>query len=138
MIWLRNAALSAVGSAAIALGQVSLPSPNGAEFLTVLGSLLVIAVIIRTIYGIMADRRKANESDQPKRTVKIEDDLVRKKEFEKLDTDIKEMFKEHSKQSETRIQKVHERINTIAEEMPGKVIALLRDTGHLRWPGDRK
>jgi hypothetical protein len=45
-----------------------------------------------------------------------------------------QLMRELGRDNEKRSEKIHDRINTVAEEMPRKVIALLRDTGHLRLP----
>src|ERR1051325_11122729 len=53
------------------------------------------------------------------KAVKNEGEL-RGKEMEDLARDL-------NKQNELRSSKIHDRINTVAEEMPGKIIKLLRD-----------
>jgi hypothetical protein len=53
---------------------------------------------------------------------------------EKRGEDMQQLIRETSRENERRIEGVHARINAIAEEMPRKVIALLKDTGHLRFP----
>jgi hypothetical protein len=56
-------------------------------------------------------------------------------EGEKRGDETKDLIKETNKANERRFEGVHVRMNAIAEEMPQKVIQILRDTGHLRWPG---
>jgi hypothetical protein len=56
----------------------------------------------------------------------------RRREMENLRLEIKKDIADGTAAAEVRVREIHKRINTLAEELPGNVVKLLRDTGALK------
>jgi hypothetical protein len=112
------------GAAGCWLVLAQLPTPGGSEFLAVVGALIVIATAVRLYYDIMAGRRKANESYEPKRTIlpsplqtKSVHDFVTQPEFEKLDEEIDRKFEKIYEHIEKKVQHIETRHNAVLAKL---------------------
>jgi hypothetical protein len=101
-----------------------LPTPGGSEFLAVVGALIVIATAVRLYYDIMAGRRKANESDEPKRrllpdplNMRAVPDYVTTTDFKSLDKEIEDKFREIFQQISSEGRRIDSRINDVLKEV---------------------
>lgn len=121
MNWFNIAITGAAGFWSV-LAQ--LPMPGGSEFLAVVGALIVIATLVRLYYDIMAGRRKANESDEPKRRllpdplgVRHVYDFVNQPQFEKHQADVDRRIEKIYGMIERTSKDTHDRINDVLKEV---------------------
>jgi len=130
------------------------PTPAPMELWSVLGVALFILSAIALVYRILADRKRLQDKGikpQPLSVI-LEKEFVHRAEYERRDNELRNMIaeaekewdardkeyrhllRELSRDNEKRAEGIHQRINAVAEEMPRKVIELLKHTGQLRWP----
>ena len=58
-------------------------------------------------------------------------------ELQDVKKDVRDQLVANNREAAARTDKVNDRISTVAENMPGKIVELLKTTGHLRMPNGR-
>jgi hypothetical protein len=100
------------------------PSPTTAEFLGVVGTLMLLATAISTYYTILANRRRALEPSEPQRrilpqplSVRQEDEPVLHREFASFCKEVEKEFRRIEDDAKDRREETREQFSTVYEKM---------------------
>ncbi len=108
------------------------PDPKSiADFILVIGFLTSLAVNILTAFKLMRNDSQRREGTLRTRFTSVEEMAELRSQVETLCSQLRQDRDELLRVGEQRARDIHQRIDAINEEMPWKIIELLRNTGAL-------